>query len=138
MSDSLTIGADPAMQVVFHSRSYAEDGWPDSYAVDLVAPNLRATVRVENPGYGHPPAQLLQALVPVWRGWQGKKSWCSMEGELEIDATSDHTGHITLLIRIPGYVQATPWSAEANVVVEAGQIEAVAHAAESFFAKRAA
>jgi hypothetical protein len=135
---SFTVGADPAMQVTFHSRLYAEDGWLESYVAELVATNLRASVRVENPGYGHPPTQLLQALVPVWRGWEGKKSWLSMDGELEIDATSDRTGHITLVVRIPGYATASPWSAEANVVVEAGQIEAVAHAAEAFFAERAA
>ena len=125
------------MQVVFHSRSYADDGWLDAYAVDLVARDLRASVRVENPGFGHPPTQLLQALVPCWSGWEGKKSWYSMEGELEIDATSDRTGHITLLVRIPGD-SAVSWSALARVVIEAGQLEAVAQAAEAFFAKRAA
>lgn len=99
---SFTIGTDPAMQVVFHSRSYADDGWLDAYIVDLVARDLRASVRVENPGFGAPPAQLLLALVPCWRGWDGKKSWRAIEGELEIDATSDRTGHVTLVVRIPG------------------------------------
>jgi len=134
---SFTIGADPAMQVVFHLRSYADDGWLDAYTVDLVARGLHASVRVENPGFGHPPTQLLQAIVPCWSGWEGKKSWYSMDGEVEIDATSDRTGHITLLVRIPAN-SAVSWSAEARVVIEAGQLEAVAQAAEAFFAKCAA
>jgi len=62
-----------------------------------------------------------------------------MEGELEIDATSDRTGHITLTVKMPEYAHATaPWSAEARVLIEAGQLAAVAKEAEAFFAKRAA
>lgn len=132
---TFTVGADPALQVVFHSRSYADDGWLDAYVVELVARDLRASVRVENPGFGEPPSQLLHALVPCWRGWEGKQSWRAIEGELEIDATADRTGHITLVVRIPGN-PAAPWSAEARVLIEAGQLEAIAQSAEAFFAAR--
>jgi Family of unknown function (DUF6228) len=133
---SLTIGSDPSMQVNFHSRVYADDGWLYSYVVELSARDFRASVRVENPGFGHPPTQLFQELVPYWTGWKGQKSWRSLEGELEIDATCDLTGHITLLISIPANGH-TLWSAQAGVLIEAGQLEAVARSADIFFARRA-
>jgi len=139
--DTLTIGADPAAQLVFHSRRYAADGWLESYTVDSVAPDLRASVRVGNPGYGHPPSDLLSQLASSWSGWTGKKSWGSMEGELSIDATSDRTGHVTLAARLTapwtGHVEAAPWSVEARIFLEAGQLAAVAREAEAFFARRA-
>lgn len=122
------------MQAIFHSRQYADDGWVNAYVVELVARDLRASVLVENPGYGHPPTQLLKSLVPCWRGWEGRKRWTAMEGELEIDATSDRTGHITLLLSIPGN-DAVPWSAQAKILLEAGQLEEVSAAAEVFFGR---
>jgi Family of unknown function (DUF6228) len=65
-----------------------------------------------------------------------KETLGSDGGELEIEATSDRTGHITLLFCIP-HNYAMPWSAQARVLVEAGQIERLANAAEAFFGRRA-
>ena len=133
----LAIGSPNTCQVVFHSPEYGDDGWLESYAVDLLGQGLHASVRVENPGYGHPPSHLLRELAACWKGWLGAKTWYSMEGELAIDATADSTGHTTLAVRVPGNNTVPPWSAEVKVVIEAGQLEALAQESEVFFARQA-
>ncbi len=133
---TLVVGSDPALKATFHSRRYGSDGWLDSYALDLEAIDFRASVRVQNPGYGHPPTQLFNEMAANWTGWQDKKSWIAMDGELEIEATADAIGHVTLRITIPGYESTQLWSAQARLLVEAGQLERLAESAELFFAKR--
>ena len=120
------------VRAVFRSRQFA-DGWLQSYALELEAPDFHASTRVENPGYGHPPSQLFQELATHWSGWSGPKVWRAMEGELEIAATSDSVGHIKFELKVPTYSEASHWSASAWVVVEAGQLERLAREAQAFF-----
>jgi hypothetical protein len=134
MPNELRIVTPGGVQVTFHSRRIDADGWVNSYAVELAASDLRASTVVENPGYGHPPSQLLSELAANWRGWKGVNSWSAVEGELKIDASCDSLGHVTLLFTIPAYASQKEWSAAASVVCEAGQLEAVAREASAFFA----
>jgi hypothetical protein len=134
--DTLVVGSDPSLKATFHSRRFRSDGWLESYAVELQALELRASTRVENPGYGHPPSKLFSELASSWRGWRGSKEWQALEGELELKATSDSTGHVTLRVRIPGYSDAVNWSAEARVLIEAGHLEQLAREASAFFSRR--
>ena len=134
--NTLSIGSDPALKATFHSRRYGSDGWLDSYAMDLEAIDFRASVRVQNPGYGHPPTQLFNEMAADWKGWSGKKSWNALDGELEMEATADSIGHVTLRLTIPGYESSQLWSAQGRLLVEAGQLERLAQDAEHFFARR--
>lgn len=131
--EQFTLKSEQGSKVVFHSRKYDESGWLDSYAIDLEASNFQASTRVENPGYGHPPSQLFNELAAQWSGWKGSKKWCALEGELEIEATSDSLGHIKIEFKVPGYSESTGWSAIAWLVVEAGQLERLSVEANAFF-----
>lgn len=137
--DTLVLRSESGVEATFHSRRYESDGWLQCFSIELAAPSFRASVTVENPGYGHPPSQLFGELAGNWRGWQGAKTWLSLEGELEIQATSDSTGHVTLQFKVPAYVAGpSAWSAQCSVVVEAGQLERLAQESHEFFGKRAA
>jgi hypothetical protein len=137
--DKLVLRSESGVEATFHSREYEPDGWLRLFSVDLIAANFHAATTVENPGYGHPPSQLFGELASSWRGWQGVKTWLSLEGELEIQATSDSTGHVTLLFKVPAYAAGgLSWSAQCSVVVEAGQLERVAQESHEFFRKRVA
>ncbi len=120
-------------KVIFRSRRFDNNKWLESFTVELEAPDFRASVQVENPGYGHSPSQLFQRLAEQWSGWKGSETWHSMEGELEIEATCDATGHVKLALRIPGYGEFLRWSASMWVAVEAGQLERLAQEARAFF-----
>src|ERR1700691_5899488 len=45
-------------------------------------------------------AQFFQDMAANWKGWEGEKTWSSIEGEFGLAATSDRLGHITLRIRL--------------------------------------
>jgi len=131
--EQFVLESEQGAKVVFHSRNYDESGWLDSYSIDLEAHGFHASTLVENPGYGHPPSQLFEKLAAQWSGWSGSERWSALEGELEIVATSDALGHIKLQFEVPGYSQSKGWSANAWLVVEAGQLESLAKEANAFF-----
>jgi Family of unknown function (DUF6228) len=135
--ESLILRSESGASAAFHSRQYEIDGWLSSYTVELTAPNFHASTSVENPGYGHPPSQLFADLAVNWAGWRGTKAWLSLEGELEIQATADSTGHITLNFKVPAYSAGpSAWSAQCAILVEAGQLEHLANESAEFFGRK--
>lgn len=134
--ETLPFSSDPTLKASFHSRHYDSSGWLESYVIELEAIDFRAKTRVENPGYGHPPSQLLEELAVSWTGWQGIKRWRAMEGELELEATSDRLGHVTLTVTIPKSADQGQWSARVEITIEAGQLERLAAEAGAFFERR--
>jgi len=68
----------------------------DYYNITLNGPNCQGTGKV----YAFEPAEKISAffhdMAANSRGWNGKKNWCSLEGEFSLSATCDSTGHITL------------------------------------------
>ena len=90
------IKSDNEYRILFSERSHDSKGWLTQYTVTLYSPNMSGTVRVDNSPYGQSPLQLFQSIENEWKGWKGEKSWGSFEGEFDLSATSDSTGHITL------------------------------------------
>jgi hypothetical protein len=70
------------------------------YRVSLMGPNFHGDCVV----YGYEPASKLSGffreMATSWQGWQGKKEWSSLQDELELAATIDSTGHISLSVRL--------------------------------------
>jgi Family of unknown function (DUF6228) len=129
----LRISTPGGVEVIFSNRAIDAGGSVDSFKVQLRAQNLDASTYVENPGYGQPPSKLLSELAESWAGWKGIKAWDAMEGELRIEATADALGHVTLKFMLPGNSGRSDWSVAANVVCEAGQLEAISKEANQFF-----
>jgi hypothetical protein len=106
----------------------------DSYKVTLRGPNCEATASVyAYQPYGLSFVSFFQGLAHDWSGWKGEKKWLSLEGELELSATIDLTGHVNLKVRIksdpyPYY----GWSFSTTLLLEAGQLEQIARQIESF------
>jgi hypothetical protein len=72
-------------------------------------------------------------LAINWRGWRGKKEWRSLEGELAVTATSDSTGHISILVRLRSGPYPFEWRLEAMMLVEAGQLGKISSSIQKFF-----
>ncbi|MGV9214597.1 DUF6228 family protein [Micromonospora sp. RB23] len=65
-----------------------------------------------------------QSLADDWRGWEGKRNWCSLDGELQIDAHHDGRGHVAIGVTLRRARQAyadDAWSARTVLMVEAGE-----------------
>jgi len=76
-------------------------------------------------------ADLFGDMAARWRGWDGKRTWSSLEGELHLSAEADRTGHIALVARLREGIPAV-WTVELAVTIEAGQLDLLAREARAF------
>ncbi len=132
MNDEIILSRD-GVTVAFDEPRCDGKGCLESYAVSVETPGLSARVRVENPPYGSSPAAFFAELAKQWRGWKGEKRWGSMEGELDLAAVSDSTGHVRLTVRMRPDAYPAVWSATASVLIEAGQLEGLERRFAEFF-----
>jgi uncharacterized protein DUF6228 len=96
----------------------------DSYLVTLKGPDLEARGKVWN-GVGTGLGDFVAELARSWRGWDGLRKWSSMEGELELEAVMDRTGHVHLTVALQ-YRLPVLWRVQLQLVVEAGQLDRLA------------
>jgi len=108
----------------------------DHYRAHLVGPNFGGTASA----YEYEPVHLkkfFDHLAANWRGWTGKREWGSLEGELSFSATSDSTGHITLLVQMRSGSSPFDWRLSATLLIEAGKLGEIAASIGAFVDDRA-
>ncbi|GIF23969.1 hypothetical protein BJ973_004583 [Actinoplanes tereljensis] len=68
-------------------------------------------------------ASWVAELADSYPGWDGVRSWKSLERELRIDATHDRRGHVSLrfVVRGPRGYERDAWEASACVNLDAGE-----------------
>jgi hypothetical protein len=101
----------------------------ESFLVSLKGYKLQAEIRASSfmaPNLG----AFFRELSENWRGWEGKKSWATLEGELELSATSDSQGHIRLAYVVKRPHTDYQWELTGALELEAGQLAAIAAQAE--------
>jgi len=131
--DELVINSEREVKLTFHSRRFNSEGWLEMYCITAKARNFKATIDVENPPYGMSPAEFFENIANEWTGWKGTKEWGAIEGEYNLSATSDSTGHITLDAELNRNSFSPGWSGKLSLMIEAGQLEQLAHDARVFF-----
>lgn len=91
-----------------------------SFDVSVKTPWFTGTTRSST--YTVPsPAELFHEMAAEWMGWNEEKSWSDLEGNVEIAATSDRTGHISLQVILNG--QNGESQLRTCLKFEAGQLE---------------
>jgi hypothetical protein len=76
-------------------------------------------------------AELFVTIARDWRGWPDARTWRSLEGELEIRATFQKNGNVDFDVTLQ-YGAAAIWQVGTVIVVESGQLSALAEAAREF------
>ncbi|MFY3384366.1 DUF6228 family protein [Paracidovorax sp. MALMAid1276] len=76
-------------------------------------------------------------LAANWSGWEGEKSWGSLEGEVTITATADRTGHIKLRFSLTQPYTGFEWQVSGALELEAGSLEYLAVSAANAWNKPA-
>lgn len=133
LMDELVIRSDREFSLKFHSKKYGNDRWLDSYIVDACARNFRASFIVENCREGSSPNVLFEDMASNSGGWTDTKGWGALEGEFELSASMDSTGHVTLNLERDGNWEVPSWSCTFSLMIESGQLEAIASDANVFF-----
>ncbi|MBJ6802075.1 DUF6228 family protein [Geomonas propionica] len=126
---------------MFQIKSTETDGLPEFF--DFEGDSFKVSVRSKSHSalrevYGYPDAegiaQIFREAANQWRGWSGTKMWESLEGEFKIELKADKTGHVTIYININHDGGNTePWRLKSCLLIEAGQLEAIAKRATEFF-----
>ena len=79
-------------------------------------------------------ADFFEDIANNWRGWEGEKTWYSLENHLLLDASADALGHV--LLRVTLQDLSLDWQVRANILMEAGQLKTYAEKARAVFASR--
>lgn len=79
------------------------------------------------------PSALFDEMARDWMGWEGTKTWASLEEELRIEATEDLTGHISLVVTMRDCCDPANWRLKTTLELEAGQLSEIAKAVRKAF-----
>lgn len=103
------------------------DPWNDGsidVCAQIAAPGLTATlhgVTLSVMG-GTDLVPFLDGLATDFTGWDGTRTWTTLDGDLRIDAVFGAGGHVSLIWTLtPWRDRDGTWSASTTVVVEAGE-----------------
>ena len=103
----------------------------NTYSAELTSASLSMTTRVYQFGGGDRLNEFWRDLARDWRGWDGVRTWEPLEGCLYLSAVSDRLGHVTVTVRLEDRVPFR-FAAEAQLLVEAGQLDRIASEAQRF------
>lgn len=105
------------------SHDDLDDGY---WTAALSCGELQASLRFYEIGLGGL-ADFFATLAEDWRGWKGGRRWASLEDDLELEATHDGLGTITLTARLRTEAFAQHrWRAAAQIVLDAGGLDRIA------------
>jgi Family of unknown function (DUF6228) len=135
--ESFTIkSASDAASLEFFDREPADTNLPiEEFWVRITDVNLSIAAVVDG-GYDHQhPGSFFMEMAQLWKGWPGELSWESLYGELALQATQDHSGHISLRIKMCRGHYEYDWSFVYTLAMEAGQLESIARLSALFFGR---
>ena len=106
------------------------------FTVSLSGPLIQASARIDSFESGNLPAYF-ENIAACWKGWKGEKRWENVENELELVATSDSLGHVFLSFTLRSGHSDFAWTVSGRLLLEAGQLDAIAQEMSAFYATRA-
>lgn len=133
LMDELVIRSERQYSLRFHSKRHYNDGQIVSYVVDLKARDFTASFEAGNHPKGTSPCAFFEEIAQDWSGWAGAKRWAPLDGEFELSASMDSTGHLTLIVQRDAACDAPGWSTTFSLMIEAGQLGALATDVKKFF-----
>jgi Family of unknown function (DUF6228) len=105
----------------------------DYFNVSIKSIRISATCKVWGYTDAHGFAGLLELLAAQTQPWQGKETWISLEGTVELSITCSNLGQLTFTITLSNNRCAEPWEMTTELRQEMGQLPHLARSARSFF-----
>jgi hypothetical protein len=98
-------------------RSPYGDGEPWAYDARLVGPSFEAIAGVYDLGRGL--AEFFDGIASCIAGWEGERTYASLESQLRLRASHDGKGQITLHVEV-GSPEPPGWTASAELTIGGG------------------
>jgi hypothetical protein len=113
----------------------AQDGNFITVTLGTYDKSFNATKRIYLHPKGPELVRLFDDMAAAWRGWQGKKEFTSVGGDLRIEATADRMGHIQLRTTVSNDVPPPDdqWQVSVSIWLEAGSMDFLARRMNKFF-----
>jgi hypothetical protein len=74
----------------------------------------------------HDLADFFEDLAVNWKGWEGVKSWASIEEDFALSCKSDNPGHVAMQVTLKSGLYEDDWCVKAVIYMDAGQLGAIA------------
>jgi Family of unknown function (DUF6228) len=91
------------------------------FTARVSAPGLSARSHVRSIEGAQGLREFFRSLAADWRGWEGARTWESIEHDLSIEARVDRRGHVRLAFTLRQSYRAEAWSTTIVVEVDAGE-----------------
>ncbi|MEI8010932.1 MAG: DUF6228 family protein [Candidatus Omnitrophota bacterium] len=104
-----------------------KDGWTTEINGNGITAKLKVSDYIANP------SEFFSEIAGQWRGWEGIKSYQSLEGELMIQATHDKKGAVLLTVILSPNDGTDDWKLQHCFNLELGQLERISQEMKAFF-----
>ncbi len=109
------------------AEGLAKPGGSESYRVTLRENEFEVSARV----YAFDPldnglSKFFAELAQEWKGWDGSKTWTSLEGEFELKCEHDRIGHVITTATLHSSPYGHGWTGQIRFDIAAGQLEDLA------------
>jgi hypothetical protein len=98
-------------------RRHVDPGEPWSFSAELALPTATASGSVWE--YGPGIAPFFRSLANDWKGWEGERSYSSLEGQLHLQCRHDGKGIVELQVTL-GKPEPPSWALSATMTIGAG------------------
>jgi hypothetical protein len=78
-------------------------------------------------------AKFFLGLDRDWTGWEGIRTWYSLEGEFELICEHDRIGHVTITATLGSNAGGHGWMGQIHFDLAAGELDRVAADVPRFF-----
>ncbi|WP_141491487.1 DUF6228 family protein [Longimonas halophila] len=118
---------DSPARLLLSDLSYdgsGQDSWA-SFVATIEDDGLHANVRVFDLG-PESLVDLFEQMNEEYRGWDGAKTWKSIEGQMALSCTSDRSGHAFVEVVLRPDLRPDRWEVNSRLRIDAGQHDRIA------------
>src|SRR6218665_2918282 len=105
----------------------------DEFVASIEGDGPQASIRVWGYTDGELLVDLFQSVARAWRGWPGKRTWASIEGEFSVAISTTNLGAVTIAVELAHRDGLDDWRLAIPIFAEAGQLESIARQVAAFF-----
>jgi hypothetical protein len=136
--EAVVLGSDLVGTLVLSNPEQMEDGELFRLTAAVQVEDAAATSRIAaNYALGFDDlVEFLSDLADSWKGWEGEKSWSSLEDDLAITARFKGFGRVVLTVELQGPSSPYDWTLSASITTDPGaQMAEAAATARHLFAR---
>ncbi|MET4539524.1 hypothetical protein ABIE37_001296 [Arthrobacter bambusae] len=117
--NEVTIGHQGELRFRVEPIERNSDGTFDYVVVTANLEGLRVSKRVYDFDRWSPLLSYFEELANNWRGWNGDKTFDSLEGDFRLSAK--HDGHVRVSFELEETYPPNPWAAKGQIVLDPGE-----------------